>query len=462
MTGRPGVGHSDGSAFARVAAAGAALRRYWSGRRALILTHGISENALGTIAELAMLGVKELAVCCAAPATAESFECAEVWSCDPDRHLSTLEFDAWLGNPPADFIAWLDRLDPDRDLLLLGSPMTSTGEVRGRPVHGWRRPAWAMLEDKTRIDQLWGAVGVPSPAHVVAAVGDPSFAAQVSALDRGFGVVLAGDATRGFVGVTRGLRWVRSDEQCEAALEWFATRTDRIRAAEFLPGVPCSVLAMVLRDGVAVFDPIEIVTLQDRVRSEFVQVGSSTWWRPDSESAEQMRHCTRLVGEAIAETAGYRGMFSIDGILTRSGFAATELNSRHAGGLGLHAGWPEFPINSLQRAVQEKLPGLVDLSASDLEEVVRAAVRGNPSYSLWAPAPPGMDGTAGIESLVTVARPEPFRQTVRYLVEGDRAYLEAVDPHLPDRAAGPAAAALGNALGSTRALTSPRDDAEGS
>jgi len=93
-----------------------------------------------------------------------------------------------------------------------------------------------------------------------------------------------------------------------------------------VPGVPCSVLGIVLRDGVAVFDPIEIVTLRDRARSSLVFCGSSTWWRPAPAAVAEIRRYARLTGSELARAVDYRGMFSVDGILGDRGFVATELN----------------------------------------------------------------------------------------------------------------------------------------
>ncbi|WP_410575607.1 hypothetical protein [Amycolatopsis sp. cmx-4-61] len=426
----------------RVGAARDTLRRYWAGRRTLLLVQTFNATVGTTMRELASFGAEVRGVVTANPPGHDAPEVPHVHVCGS---LSTAEFDQWLQDPPPDFTRWLDELDPRREWTFLGTTFTHTSEVCGRRVHGWRRPEWARLEDKTVIDGLWRQVGVPAPRHVVSDVDDPRIPAFVRELDNGAGVVLAMDSTNGFVGDAKGLRWVRTAGELGTALEACRTSANRLRVAEFVPGVPCSVLGMVLADGVAVFDPLEIVTLRDRTRAGLVFCGSSTHWRPDG---EQLRHYTRLAGEELAASVGYRGLFSVDGILGADGFVATELNPRHASGLGLRAGWPEFPLYSFQRGVQEGLRGLFDLGHRHVEAAFRAVVRETPSLAVRVPAP----GASGDGRFVTGTG-----QIVDYRVAGGAAWLDRVSPPAPGGVVGPAAAEVATALGAG-ALTSFRDD----
>jgi len=54
----------------------------------------------------------------------------------------------------------------------------------------------------------------------------------------------------------------------------------------------------------------------------------------------------------LGEQVGYRGGFSVDGVLTANGFLPTELNPRFSGGLGAIAkGLPDFPLQLVLAAL---------------------------------------------------------------------------------------------------------------
>ncbi len=457
-------------ASARTAAAIDALRRYWRGREVLILLPEFTAAARTIIGELADCGAEVTGVLTAAHPAADAPAVRHLWSfADHGYQLTPSTFDLMLREPPAELADWLSAVDPGRSLLALGGTFTHVDSLCGRQVHGWRRPEWAAWEDKTRIESLWREAGVPSPPHAVLPVGDPALPDIMIRLDRGLGVVLALDSTRGFLGDSTGLRWVRNPREPAGALAWCQGKTDRLRVAAFVPGVPCSVLGMVLADGVAVFDPIEIVTLRDPARDALVFCGSSTWWRPGAQAADLIRRHARSAGARLA-AFGFRGMFSVDGILNGNDFRATELNPRHASGLGLRAGWPRFPGYLFQRAMQEGMPGVFDLPCHAVEEEFRTTVRGHPSYSVRVPlaasspaasSPAASARLAGgsrhILDLATATFPYPVVQTVAYHRGARSARVLSIDPPLPEGLAAPAAAALATALGPTR-LTSCRDD----
>ncbi|MBV9139944.1 MAG: hypothetical protein JO115_03340 [Pseudonocardiales bacterium] len=187
------------------------------------------------------------------------------------------------------------------------------------------------------------------------------------------------------------------------------------------------------------FSPIEIVTLGDPVTGQLLFCGSSTYWRPDETAVRDIRKSAYRAGAELVRTTGYRGIFSVDGLLTPAGFAATELNPRHASGLGLRAALPDFPIYLFNRAVQEDLPGLAEITSAGLEHVVRREVAAAPSYSLSVPVTQGTDGAA---RLVTADG-----QVIDYRARDGATSLLAVASTLPDHRAGPACAALAAHLG---------------
>ncbi|WP_242586669.1 hypothetical protein [Streptomyces sp. MST-110588] len=453
-----------------------ALRRLWSGRGVLLLLDDFDHRATSLVGELRACGARVEAVLSrtgpgpGAPAVPHSRRCRE-----SGPEMTRPEFEAWLRTPSQEVRRWLDGLDPGRRWLALGTPRTGVAEFLGRQVYGWRRPEWAAVEDKTTIDRLWAAAGVAAPPHVVVAAEElrrgpqgagPQGAGPLGAGPQGTGngiglgigigigeiagpagVVVAADSTRGHVGDSLGLRWVPDPgdpDRFQESVRDLAGRADRVRIARFADGVPCSVLGMALPDGIAVFSPIEIVTLGDPETGRLLFCGSSTHWRPGPAAVRDMRDATRRAGRELVRTTGYRGIFSVDGLLTPDGFTATELNPRHASGLGLRAALPDFPVYLFNRAVQEELPGLEGIGSAALERVVRRAVAAAPSYSLTVPvARTGpADGFAD-----GPARLRHDGSVIDYRTADGVAVVTAVSPPAPGHRAGPACAALAAHLG---------------
>jgi hypothetical protein len=142
---------------------------------------------------------------------------------------------------------------------------------------------------------------------------------------------------------------------------------------------------MVANGSVLIFDPIEIVTLVDRAMGHLVFCGTSTAWRPDRSVLEELRAIGRCVGEAMADTCGFRGGFSVDGIMSASGFLATEVNARSASGSGLRRAWPEFPLYIFERLLVESPKEFHEVDVEGLEDVARRRIAAEPSISVLVP-----------------------------------------------------------------------------
>nr|CEL13325.1 hypothetical protein [Kibdelosporangium sp. MJ126-NF4]CTQ99016.1 hypothetical protein [Kibdelosporangium sp. MJ126-NF4] len=404
--------------------------------------------------ELRNVGATVAAIVLNTRPTAGVAAAEHVWSCaEHGLEMTHSQFESWLCTPSAELLGWLDGMDPRREWTALGTTYAEARELGGRPFYGHWCAEWAVWEDKTRIDELWREAEVPSPPYAVTGAGDPGLPEVVARVDQGHGVVLAVDSSRGALGSSHGLCWVRNRQEFDAAVEGLRDRTDRVRVAAFMPGVPCSVLAMVLPDGVAVFDPFEILTLRDRMNGRFVYCGTSTWWRPDPRAREEIRRHVRAVGQKLAQDLAYTGMFSVDGVLGARGFLATELNPRHVSGLGLRAGWPEFPTRLLNRAVQTGVPGDLGCARADLEPTVRRTVRLVASCSVWVPVP-GL-GDEPETTVRVVSR--GTEHAVRYRAEREGAWLLGADPLPGDGALGPLAAALAARLGSASLVSFATD-----
>lgn len=297
-------------------------------------------------------------------------------------------------DPPAELRRAVEAYDPDVDALCLLSPFTTVESFWGRQTLGGRRPEWAALEDKTRANALWDAVGVRrAPAEVVAAT-EPALRAAAARLDRGDGTVWSGDTAEGINGGADLVRWVRTSADAEDAAQDLAAHCKRVRVMPFLDGVPCSVHGFVLPDGVAVFRPVELVVLRRPGSVRFVYAGVSTWWDPPNDDREAMRAAARGVGAHLSAALGYRGGFGLDGVLTAKGWLPTEINPRFAAGLNTIArGVPELPLELLQQVTVRDLdPGV---TAGELEATLLAAADDHRSGGAWLAAPgrPPVEGT---------------------------------------------------------------------
>jgi hypothetical protein len=287
-----------------------------------------------------------------------------------------------LERPPREVVEALDRWDPERRALVLSPMFNELREIAGRRVYGPRRAEWRRLEDKVVVDALWDELGVTrAPSEVVAA--DPAaLRAAARRLDRGGGTAWAGDASQGFSGGAWCLRWVRGEEDVAEAAAYLGERCDRVRVMPFLEGIPCSIHGVVYPDGVAAFRPVEMVTLRRPGASRLRYAGAATFWDPPQPDREAMRALARRVGAGLRERVGYRGAFTVDGVLAAEGFLPTELNARIGAGLSMMTGdLPDLPVALLDRVLIEGEP--LALAADDLERQVLAAADRTRAGGAW-------------------------------------------------------------------------------
>jgi hypothetical protein len=247
----------------------------------------------------------------------------------------------------------LDRYDPERAALVVGGLFLDGVErIAGRRRFGVRSRAFGALEDKAVIDGFWDACRVPRAPSECVEVRGIALREASRRLDRGSGCVWSGDASEGPNGGGAYVRWVRTQEDARAAESFFTGRCRRVRVMPFLEGIPCSIHGLVFPEGVAVLRPLEMITLRRPGKPEFAYAGCASYWDPSPWDRAEMRGVARRIARALRER-GYRGGFSVDGVLAAEGFRPTELNPRFSAGLNIFAACvPDVPLGWLAYAAQ--------------------------------------------------------------------------------------------------------------
>lgn len=273
----------------------------------------------------------------------------------PDIVTELHEIEHLMASPPAPVIEAIERYDPERLAIIL-APIVTLGPIpdmmRGRKVWGRRPPASLPLEDKATIDGFWDRIGVERVPSVVAPVSVDALIGAHRRMNRGAGSVMAGDARDGLHGGAHLVRWVRSDEDLTNALDLFGRHCDRVRVMPFLEGIPCSIHGLVFPEDVVAIRPVEMVTLRPATGFRFLYAGAATFWDPSDADREYMRSLARRAGVEFRRLAGL-GAFTVDGVMTESGFIPTELNPRFGAGLNVIARQlRDLPLNLLIQALQ--------------------------------------------------------------------------------------------------------------
>ena len=229
--------------------------------------------------------------------------------------------------------------------------------IAGRKKYGRRLPSWLSVENKTTIDAFWRSIGITSPPSTVVELTNPSVDSIAQSLDQGAGTVWSADNRDGIHGGTIGVRWVKSEKDVSSVRTELQEMANTVRIASFVEGIPMSIHGIVFSDTAIVFRPIELITLRYRDSSEFLWGGCSSNYDPPQRDREYMRELAALTGRELSKRVGYRGPFSIDGIMSKSGFVPTELNCRLSAGFNtLTFGLAGFPLAPLCWAIMEDVP----------------------------------------------------------------------------------------------------------
>jgi hypothetical protein len=284
--------------------------------------------------------------------------------------------EAALEHLPQEIQSLIDAWDPTRSARTLRAFFSVGGSVAKRPGWGCREPGWLALEDKTTVDALWDGAKVRRADSRVVGSSESELRAAHQTLDSGDGTVWAADQKEGWNGGAWGVRWVTDEQTFHSALAWMQAHASKVRVMPYLSGLACSIHGMVFPDYIATLLPCEMVMLRDRAAGRFVYAQVATHWAPPVEVTEELRQVARSAGEYLRKVYNYRGMFSVDGVLTRTGFLPTELNPRYAAGLNLLAPVrPPLDLYLLHMALVQAAP--IDWNPAKLEQALRQQAASN-------------------------------------------------------------------------------------
>lgn len=314
-----------------------------------------------------------------------------------------------LEEPSRELLDAVERFDPSGEALVATAVYFSSEHLLGRRIFGARPRAWALLEDKTTVDELWDAAGIArAPSRIVPVERGGLWRAHLD-LDQGAGTVWVADNHTGWHGGGHGLRWVQTADDAEEAGRELAAMASRVRVMPFLDGRPCSIHGWVVGDAVATFRPCETVMLRETGRRRLHYAGSATSWLPPERDRETMRDIARRVGAHLRNVHDFRGVFTVDGVLTADGFRPTELNPRFGAALTALGKGPQLPLYLLHSATVEQ-PQL-DWRPDDLEsDVLEASLH-----------QPHAGGHLVLEHRTTATRTVPIRWRDERLVEASEA-----------------------------------------
>ena len=340
--------------------------------RPWLVATDIVQSSLRIAEELQELGASKVFALGASMGTGDVPEGTE-WACLNVRKGGIMQgiraAESAMATLPPDLQARIDAWDPHRQAKVVRALFSSGAAVGHRACWGGRPAAWMALEDKTVIDALWDACDVPrQPALVVDARPDTLLAAHRQR-DRGLGTVWAADNRQGWHGGANGTRWVRDLSRAHIEAVRFQELAWKVRVMPFVEGIPCSIHGIVFPDHVVALRPCEMVVFRQPSTGTFQYGRAASFWDPSPDDRKQMRDMTRRVGAYLRQTVGYRGTFTIDGVMGAEGFVPTELNPRFGAAISMLArSLPKIQLYLLHLAIVAGAP--LDFTPTELEDLV--------------------------------------------------------------------------------------------
>lgn len=369
-----------------------AMERVVQGRRWIAATP-VLVGAENMASSLIKLGAEEVL----AVGVTEGVRSAGSSEVEPPKNLQThcleLSFDGDMmdGIRGAErALSQLDResltrvkeFDPLGNARVMRSIFCTDYAFAGRPVFGARDAKWQALEDKTIIDAFWDDAGVRRVSSINAPLNFDAIHHAYTELNRGSGVVIAGDSEAGFHGGAARTRWANTSDQLLEIIADLSQECSAARVMPYLDGVSCSMHGWVFPNGEVIsLKPCEMLISRSQRDTHFDYHGAAIHWRPSEEIHQQMSDAVIRAGELLTSRYQYRGVFTIDGIATAEGFYPTELNPRFGGALGrMSAALPDLPILVMHCATIEGYS--LGVTPSELRELIisaadeRSVVRG--------------------------------------------------------------------------------------
>ncbi|MEZ4315875.1 MAG: hypothetical protein R3F61_00150 [Myxococcota bacterium] len=227
---------------------------------------------------------------------------------------------------PPDVQQAVDTWDPEHTARVVATIFSDGADIAGRRQLGGRLPEWLALEDKTVIDAVWDDAGVErAPVRILPADG---FRRALDEVRGPLGAVVSGDNREGFNGGGSYVRWIRDEADLPEAEAFFAAHCHTVRVMPFLDGLPCSIHGIVFPECTVGFRPVEMLVLRRPGHNRVQYAGAASFWNAPEADALAMRAMVERVGEHLRDRVGFRGAFTVDGVLTADGFLPTELNPR--------------------------------------------------------------------------------------------------------------------------------------
>ena len=290
------------------------------------------------------------------------------------------EYHKAIANLGAEHIVAINTFDPEKKAVVIGAFWFCLSSVAGRHVLGYRRPSWILYEDKCAVSEIWYKAGITQAKSEVVPVHSLH-----SGLPQGWAypVVVSGDSLNGITGGGSHVRYVESDTQMQNILSFFALDCAQVRLMEYIDGISCSMHGFVLEDTVCTSIPIEMLVVPNS-RGKFIYMGAATHWEPIPAETSLLEDSVRNVGVALREEVGFRGTFTLDGILKGGVFYPTEINTRSGAGIFALYGAEHTKYYLLDVLIKDGQN--IDWAPSDIEHWMQETAKKQRSRRAWGAA----------------------------------------------------------------------------
>ena len=236
--------------------------------------------------------------------------------------------------------ALVEAWDPSGQAKALVVPFMTDTPLAHRATFGARPLRWTTLEDKLTIGSLWDRVGVArAPSDNIDLLDSDRLLQAHRALASPAGTVWAVDNSKGLHGGANGTRWVHTEpDTTRIGDEFRRLGYQQVRIMPFLIGVPCSIHGVVFDDRTVALRPNEMLVYVDPESGRFRYSRAANYWDPERQQRSEMVEAVVAIGDEMRNEVDFRGVFTLDGVMTDEGFRPTEVNPRY--GVALRSSVP--------------------------------------------------------------------------------------------------------------------------